>query len=178
MTFKQVPGATRALLVGIGVGLVSLVTGLSASSFLKQKVHRLERQCMNDAFLDAPDPAKKISRERLSLKLKTIPEKDQEPYLQALKKAGYYWDASKPSEGFQTPPEDMICTADQLKPLQYEHMPVGIQGAIIATAQKAEDVEAKCLMLAGLFPLILGIPWVWYFLLARVREFREAALGR
>ncbi|MHB8404624.1 MAG: hypothetical protein ACYDCJ_04285 [Gammaproteobacteria bacterium] len=54
----------------------------------------------------------------------------------------------------------------------------GIQAKIVDTHMLAESWLTKSLVFSVVFVCIFAIPYAWYFLLRRIRELREAFIGK
>ncbi len=57
-------------------------------------------------------------------------------------------------------------------------LPAGIQGQIVLAQREVDGGWGEEGLIAILVLLVGAIPWGWYFLLERIREMRQAALGR
>lgn len=68
-----------------------------------------------------------------------------------------------------------ICDAASLASLNNL---TGVQAEIVATQRAISDSSGWPYILAGLIFVLTGLPWAWYFLLRRIRELRDAILGR
>jgi hypothetical protein len=82
-----------------------------------------------------------------------------------------------------TPELDIIflCDAETLAETfakDTTHIPPGIQGEL-ASARLALDSSRRWpFLLAMAIAGVLAVPWCWYFLLNRIRELREALIGK
>lgn len=73
--------------------------------------------------------------------------------------------------------DSMVCDPKDLAK-NTAHIPPGIQGELVR-AQLALDLSRNWpLLLAVAIASALSLPWCWYFLLNRVKELREALIGR
>lgn len=69
----------------------------------------------------------------------------------------------------------MVCDASALSSLTVE---TGIQRKIADTYMKARNSTGESTVLAVIIAVLAVIPWLWYFLLRRVVELRNAIGGR
>jgi hypothetical protein len=69
----------------------------------------------------------------------------------------------------------MVCEPNSLSSLGDL---VGIQSRIVETHRKAQTWSESSRLLAILIVVISAVPFIWYFLLRRVRELREAIMGK
>lgn len=72
--------------------------------------------------------------------------------------------------------DPLICTPAELRTVAWSL--VGVQ-AQIADAQRKRDRFAEWLPVVAIAVGVIGaLPFLWYFLLRRIRELREAIIGR
>lgn len=86
------------------------------------------------------------------------------------------------TEGKQNKPTinfKMICDVEDLIGLDRSSEPlVGIQADIVAAQRKVWKSKEGPYLAAAVVLVLAGIPWVWYFLLRRIRELRDAIAGK
>ena len=72
------------------------------------------------------------------------------------------------------------CDGDELSRLAWKQTGpfVGIQADILAAHDNVRNSPAKPGLLAIGFLIVSVIPWAWYFLLRRIRELRDAVVGK
>ena len=68
----------------------------------------------------------------------------------------------------------LVCDPNTLIKPQDQESPPGVQGQIIATQQSLERARRWPLPVGFAIAVIFALPWAWYFLLNRIREFRNA----
>ena len=70
----------------------------------------------------------------------------------------------------------LLCEPSDLEDLEQPvdvPMP-GVQGEIVAAKERLESKPTWPAPLAALLAVVLSLPWLWYFLLNRLRELRNA----
>lgn len=70
---------------------------------------------------------------------------------------------------------EMDCTAASLRS---DTNLVGTQSEIKKRDRQIQTITNENAFFGGLIFALFSVPWLWYFLLARIKEFREAAIGR
>jgi len=85
-------------------------------------------------------------------------------------------EAAKEGLGFQPDPSN--CDAESLVRLKGPDLPKGVQAEIVSVQRAIGDSSGWPYILAGLIFVLTGLPWAWYFLLRRIRELRDAILGK
>lgn len=76
-------------------------------------------------------------------------------------------------------PGKLICDPRDLRSLASKDNPsVGIQAKVVAAYENFLDSKRRFLPLAIAVFIIGVVPWCWYFLLRRIRELRDAILGK
>lgn len=72
----------------------------------------------------------------------------------------------------------MICDAKDLSWRSDTNALVGIQASIVATQREVWKYGGWPYLIAAAVLVVSGIPWGWYFLLHRIRELRDAIVGK
>jgi hypothetical protein len=74
--------------------------------------------------------------------------------------------------------DPLVCSPTELRMSSRSSPNVGIQAAIVSSQKESEDRLKYGLVIASLVVLVAGIPYAWYFLLRRIRELRDAIVGK
>lgn len=74
--------------------------------------------------------------------------------------------------------DPLVCGPTELSMSSRSSPNVGIQSAIVSSQKESEDRLKYGLVIASLVVLVAGIPYAWYFLLRRIREFRDTIVGK
>ncbi|MCJ7603600.1 MAG: hypothetical protein MUO63_19130 [Desulfobulbaceae bacterium] len=80
------------------------------------------------------------------------------------------------TSGFSKFGGTLICDPAEL--VSISNTPPGIQGELVAAQQALRQWKETGPFASGIIILLLGLPWAWYFLLSRLRELREALIGK
>jgi hypothetical protein len=73
----------------------------------------------------------------------------------------------------------LICDAEWLASAERDSETlVGIQARFAAENRRLSDYERWPYVLAARVLAFSGVPWAWYFLLRRIRELRDAIIGK
>lgn len=82
-------------------------------------------------------------------------------------------------EGKENPPDRfpgiLVCDAESLSNLESG---VGIQAGIVEAKQSLTAFTGLPLVIAFSIAILFALPFAWYFLLQRVRELKEAIVGK
>jgi hypothetical protein len=71
----------------------------------------------------------------------------------------------------------LLCDAETLAK-DTTHIPPGIQGELVSARLALDSSRRWPFLLAMAIAGVLAVPWCWYFLLNRIRELREALIGK
>jgi hypothetical protein len=73
----------------------------------------------------------------------------------------------------------LICEPAQLAEIERPNEPLkGVQAQIAATQRDLSDSESWPTPVAVAILFFSCVPWVWYFLLRRISELRDAIIGK
>jgi hypothetical protein len=73
----------------------------------------------------------------------------------------------------------LVCDAESLVDLERNsESSVGIQARVAAAKRQVLASESWPYILAAGVLVFSGLPWTWYFLLRRIRELRDAIIGK
>lgn len=73
----------------------------------------------------------------------------------------------------------LICDAEWLASTERDSEAlVGIQARLATEDRRLSDYERWPYVLAAGVLAFSGVPWAWYFLLRRIRELRDAIIGK
>jgi hypothetical protein len=77
------------------------------------------------------------------------------------------------------PRVQLLCDAKDLVRLETDSNPsTGVQAQIVSAQRADQDSRGWPYALAAVIIFLSALPWTWYFLLRRIRELRDAILGK
>jgi len=71
-----------------------------------------------------------------------------------------------------------LCDPVELSHSNSGSEPSGVQGQLVKTHHELLGSEQWPILLGATITLLLAVPWIWYFLLRRIKEIREAITGK
>ncbi len=145
---------TKALILGVLVGAFAAGAGLMNSHRLERKVQELQTRC--------------LAQQEIA--------EDFEQFRKEANTPGGYSAVPPPPPGFLS--EEAILRCEPIMLARSNAKLVGTRQEL-ATAQREIWQWRQWSISGGLaIAVFFALPWVWYFLLRRIRELREAIIGK
>ena len=141
--------STKLLLIGLTAALVIAGVGVAGVYHVEGELTRLRALCEQEDrnMQDRPTPGFRLECDPTQLDMSD--RKERERYERAV--------------GTETV-------------VQYKPLP-GTQAQLVAAQRRLEAWRSKPFLLAGVMTTLSALPWFWYFLLDRIREFSNAVRG-
>ena len=144
--------AGKMALFGIGIGLLFVISGYSVSRFYASYQGQLIDECKNGlAVLKQDLPAETAA------------------HAGQISRGETEWE----------PPEAKAerCDPESLRQNKDQRLSA-LQGKILQANSLIAELEIITLPFSVGLPIVFSLPFLWHFLLARIRELREAMTGR
>lgn len=74
--------------------------------------------------------------------------------------------------------DPLVCDPNDLRRTMLHSSLVGVQAQIVKGHSAASTWFERSLYLAGVLLVLFAVPYAWYFLLRRIREFGDAVSGK
>ncbi len=147
---------TKALILGVVVGALAAGVGLTNSHRLERKLQELQTSCVAEHEKEAKTPGGSSA----------VPPPPPGFVLEEK-------EAKTPGQAIDFKP---ICDPVELG--RFNGKLVGTQEELASAQHELWQWEQWPISVGLPITVFFALPWVWYFLLRRVRELREALIGK